>query len=189
MGLLDDEVLVYLDAWGLRRLFSLALRRRSSARKFRDDLTESLFSFMVECWGHCKTKKKGAKGQDLDEIEAAAEQAAVDETLASEAECGEDLMGVQLRKAVTDDYMTMSPQPDEKVLSPAPEAKKDDVESVPSMTPASKPGLTDAMDMDLDEEERRLIEQLALLRRLGLAWLGLAWHALYCMYILCIVQL
>ena len=164
MGFPEDAVLVYLDTWGLRRLFSLALRRRSSARKYRDDLTESLFTLMVQCWGRAPCKKVGAKGKDADALEAEEEKAAVDGALQSEDECGEGLMGVQLRRAVTDDYMVATPQPDEKTQHPEAEAKMD-VVTVPATMPASKPG---PMDMDLDEEEQRLLEQIALLRWLGL---------------------
>ncbi|CAE7241891.1 unnamed protein product [Symbiodinium microadriaticum] len=54
MGLQEDSVIEYLDIWGLRRMFSLAIRRRSSSRRSRDNVVEQFFDVLLRHWGHTK---------------------------------------------------------------------------------------------------------------------------------------
>ena len=51
LGLEPDPIIVHLDAWGLRRLFSLAVRRRSVNRRMRDPIVDAFFDKLTECWG------------------------------------------------------------------------------------------------------------------------------------------
>ena len=51
MQLEADPVVTHLDAWGLRRLFSLAIRRRGSSRRHRDSVTEAFFETLCAHWG------------------------------------------------------------------------------------------------------------------------------------------
>lgn len=52
MQLEDDAVILHLDSWGLRRLFSLVIRRRGASRKCRDSVTEALFEIVCRYWGN-----------------------------------------------------------------------------------------------------------------------------------------
>ena len=155
MGLPDDDVLVYLDAWGLRRLFALALRRRSSNRRQKDAVTECLFETLVQAWGHVK-HKKGAKGKTGEEVEAE-EKADVEDVFQEEEN---DCMEVQFKPAETDEYQL--------VTSPACKTK-------PGCEDAHEPSRTEAdegspaKDLDgeifeMDLEEQMLVEEIALLR-------------------------
>ena len=51
MQLEEDAVIMHLDSWGLRRLFSLVIRRRGASRKRRDTMTEALFEIVCRYWG------------------------------------------------------------------------------------------------------------------------------------------
>ena len=51
MNLDSDDVAVFLDAWGIRRLFSLAVRRRGRPRKSRDSILDEFFQVLEENWG------------------------------------------------------------------------------------------------------------------------------------------
>ncbi|CAE6950792.1 unnamed protein product [Symbiodinium sp. CCMP2592] len=65
MDLQEDSVIEYLDTWGLRRMFSLAIRRRSSSRRSRDTVVEEFFDVLLRHWGH--TKQYLAKHEGLAE--------------------------------------------------------------------------------------------------------------------------
>ena len=145
-----DDIEVYLDAWGLRRLFSLGLRRRSASRKQRDPLTECFFATLVEFWGH--HKKKGGKGRTASDAEQD-EAADVKAVLESEAE-GEDLDGIELKRAVTDDYMLLSP-------TPSPSGKL--VASTPISAMKGAQNGSEIGD-DEDMEEQLLLAKIASLR-------------------------
>ena len=155
MGLEADEVLVYLDSWGLRRLFSLAIRRRSSARRRRDPMTDVFFGILVEHWGHYK-KKKGAKGMDADQEELAAVKAVID----SEQDA-KDLSGVCL-----DPYMVVveDGKLEEAAVHEVPEVKSP--AAVLNKVPVPEQVVIDLDDdgMDLDLEEQKVLEKIAMLR-------------------------
>ena len=66
MGFPDGDIKVYVDQRGIRRLFSLAVRRRGSARKRRDCVVEELFSVLNKHW-ELQNKKKDAEQEDTNE--------------------------------------------------------------------------------------------------------------------------
>ncbi|CAE7234481.1 unnamed protein product [Symbiodinium sp. CCMP2592] len=68
MQLQDDAVILHLDSWGLRRLFSLVIRRRGASRKRRDSMTEALFEIVCRYWGN---------GLDVNEAEPEGEDGQV----------------------------------------------------------------------------------------------------------------
>ncbi|CAE7312124.1 unnamed protein product [Symbiodinium microadriaticum] len=68
MHLPDDPVILHLDSWGLRRLFSLVIRRRGASRKRRDTMTEALFEVVSRYWGN---------GYDVNEVEPEGEDGQV----------------------------------------------------------------------------------------------------------------
>ena len=107
MQLEADAVMVYLDQWGLRRLFSLALRRRGAPRKRGDSITEEFFALLVKHWGAYKPNKKAKKGEE--EVEKLDEDALVDASHLSDAEVTEGA-DVHLHRAVTDAYMDYTVQ-------------------------------------------------------------------------------
>ncbi|CAE7194949.1 unnamed protein product [Symbiodinium sp. CCMP2592] len=160
MGFEEDEVLVYLDSWGLRRLFSLAIRRRSSARKRRDPVTDQFFNVLVQHWGHLKNKhkKKGGKGADP-ETEESEELAEIDAVIDSEVD-GEDLSGLHLQR---DGY---------EVLQPAEEAGDvggchlEEASEKKLTTPKEHkfwdPSEVDGDDLDL--KEQAMLEKIAMLK-------------------------
>ena len=163
MQLEPDPVMVYLDQWGLRRLFSLGIRRRSAVRKKRDSFTEDFYGILVSHWGtydpKLSKKKKGEKVEELkvDEDELVDARHLSDD----EASAGVD---VQLSRATTDAYLVV-------------ETPKKELESlVKDLAKILEDGVSEdnldgqacvGADLDLDEEEQQLIEQLALLRFRG----------------------
>ena len=167
MGFDEDEVLVYLDSWGLRRLFALAIRRRSSARKRRDPVTDRFFKILVQHWGH--SKKKGGKGADP-ETEESEELAEIDAVIDSEVD-GDDLSGVHLQR---DGYEVPEPAEEAGDVPILPEPVEEAGEAHPEE--ASAENLTtpkehkfwdpseDADDDDLDLQERGMLEKIAMLK-------------------------
>ena len=151
MRLEPDDVLVYADAWGLRRLFSLALRRRSASRKKRDDINECLFQTLLFHWGPTK-QRKGAKGQTSEDVDKEIEKD-IQDCLDAEMVEGDGLDGVTLVRAETDDYMMLG-------SGESPGGKAD---AQPAFVAENQDG--DCWE-DLDAEELRVLEEIALLKLL-----------------------
>ena len=161
MRLEPDDVMVYVDSWGLRRLFSLALRRRSASRKKRDSITECLYQTLLFQWGPTKPQK-GAKGQTQEDVEQDVAKD-VEACLGAELAEGEDLGDVNLVRAVTDEYMLSSPVT-------TPEVKQDAANNHAMPTQVTQETLSanePVDDEDLDQEELKLLEQIALLKFLA----------------------
>ena len=155
MGLEPDDVRVYADQWGLRRLFSLGIRRRNCPRKRREYMAEEFFRVMREAWGGCPpSKKKGRKAQlELDELED--ESAPVDAGQLSDNEVshgGE----VELLRAEVDDYQEV----DSGAAEPG-SASAMPTEAADAPEPAH---VLDEVEEDLEEQLLlKRIEQLLLL--------------------------
>ena len=97
---------LYADQWGLRRLFSLAIRRRSSPRKRKDIMAEEFFKVLVDAWGgkQAVPAKKKPRSEEKAIEEAEDETAVVDPAQLSDADVSEGC-DVQLVHAETDAYL------------------------------------------------------------------------------------
>ena len=164
MNLDPDDVAVFLDSWGIRRLFSLAVRRRGCPRKSRDPILDEFFQTLEGYWG--KTVSQGrnkAEDRKAQEVQQMPEEEEVNPELLSDTEMS-DIFHFHFMRAETDDYESMlTPEK----LREAP-VDGNEVEAAKCKDPSPKRSLTqeleDMCDVDLDLEEQLLMEKLALLR-------------------------
>ena len=176
MNLEEDLVLVYLDTWGLRRLFSLAVRRRGASRKSRDVITDEFFSTMVAHWGVFALTDGDddapAAAVDLSEDEEAGEAIVIHTTSAApatvsadagEAAVPEEDADARLRRSLTDAIVPAGDGHDALTAEEAyPNIDGEEVEHSSSWF-----GCLDAMDEDdLLLAEGQLLAELALLKLL-----------------------
>ena len=105
MDLETDDVLVYLDSWGIRRLFSLAVRRRGTGRKRQDPILEEFFQVLEKHWGKYTPKSKDKLAQKVQEMDSDQEVDAAE--LLSDSEIS-DCFQLHLLRAETDDYLEYS---------------------------------------------------------------------------------
>ena len=157
MGLQDDPLLTYLDQWGLRRLFSLAIRRRGAPRRLQDPIVDQLFDTLVSAWGSVwKPSRRAGSGRgstaaDLEEEEA------VDVAQLSEEEA-EDLC-VSLQRAETDEYLETVPDDDQshQRLPEQVDGEALDCQGQDCMVDLDA-------ELDLEIEEQSLLEQILFLK-------------------------
>ena len=142
----DDPVLVYLDSWGLRRLFSLAIRRRSASRRKRDEVAEKFFELLIKHWGHVKSKK--GKGK-------APEPAEEDDVVAViDSECdADDLTGIRLEK---DGYSPAKSKASQDAGIDGNPLDLQDIQAADDQV--------EDWAMDLEMEEQLILERIALLQ-------------------------
>ena len=174
MGFEEDDIVVYADIWGLKRLFSLAVRRRGAPRRKRDPVVDQLFEVLERHWGGCwkpSRKRQALQEEDEDYVDAG-----------NLSDC-EDAEGLEVsfRHATTDEYMT-----DDAALSAEPSSSaKESVEGPKIEDDGSAKLATveghkldetaaDADDdlenldgLELDLEEQLLLDQLAAMRTFG----------------------
>ena len=151
MGFDSDTVQVYVDQWGLRRLFSLAVSRRGAPRKARDPAVEQFFDVLVKHWGKPKPKNKKGKPALPEPLDECAD---VDPALLSDTEEGDEVI---LKKAVTDAYMLDAAEMD----GLGSQEEKTDADHAHAA--AEDP----ACDVDLDLEEQLIWDELARLKCLS----------------------
>ena len=154
----SDDVMTYLDSWGIRRLFSLAVRRRGAARKVRDPVMEEFFHVMEAAWGKYVPKGRDRKGREVFEMDDDEQNKYVDPECLSDTEMSEAL-ALHFSRAETDEYQTFSP-----TESPS-KPKVAVVDSTPA--PTSAPDVKaseESVEMDLDMEELRILAKLRELR-------------------------
>ena len=155
MKLDSDDVAVFLDSWGIRRLFSLAVRRRGSSRKKRDPFVEDFFGILEANWGSYKPK---GKNNGDDKVHDMPEEENVDPALLSDTEVSESC-DVHLRRALSDAYtLVASPQKD------CPAGIGDSLAESKGDAGSTEKALEDLDGLELDLEEALLLQQLEMLR-------------------------
>ena len=156
MGLEPDDVKVFADQWGLRRMFSLAIRRRGAPRKVKDLMVEAFFQELIRYWGiPPKQTGRGKKGS----VEPASEDE-VDQDELSDPE----QLPVTLLRVDTDGYERVLSQDDNPAANPVEnESEAPHGASHPAETASEIPGSTaDNMNQHEDDDELDLEEQLLL---------------------------
>ena len=164
MQLPADDVAVFLDTWGIRRMFSLAVRRRGCPRKSRDPVLDHFFQVLEKHWGQQVSKgqstaeaKKAQKVHDMEEDQE------VDPKYLSDTEVS-DALQFHLFRAETDEYMLVcTPQKEKPIEQVSPEKVEIKGEAISGMD-VQADDLDGMGDIDLDLEEQLLLQKLALLR-------------------------
>ena len=181
MLLPEDDVMVYRDQWGLRRLFSLAIRRRGAPRRKRDALVDEFFEILERHWGKTwkPSRRRSSKSVDTERVveDDDDEEAAVDPDQLSDAEESAGL-AVEVHPADTDAYGGGVDDPigggawsdsEEKPphhLSLLAACASDSEEKPPPPTVADLgQQITDDVDgVEMDLEEQLLLEEIMLLK-------------------------
>ena len=178
MLLPEDDVMVYRDQWGLRRLFSLATRRRGAPRRKRDALVDEFFEILERHWGKIWKPSRRRSSKSLDALASAVEdddeEEAVDADQLSDAEESAGIE-VEVHAADTDEYgggvdappgsgiwsdSEEMPPHDLSLLAPC----ASDPEEKP-ITPSLDEKISDDLDgVEMDLEEQLLMEQIMLLK-------------------------
>ena len=153
MNLDSDDVAVFLDAWGIRRLFSLAVRRRGRPRKSRDPILDEFFQVLEENWGkNIPQGRNKVEDRKAEQVHNMPEEEEVDPDLLSDTEVS-DVLHCHLMRAETDEYFSLCTPPKVRAL----ETKVEGNEATMNEE------LNGMGDIDLDLEEQLLLEKLALL--------------------------
>ena len=178
MGLPDDDVAVFADQWGLRRMFSLGIRRRGAPRKQKDLMVEGFFETLCRYWGTppsvAPRPAKRGKGKE----DRAAEEDVVDQDGLSDTEISEGLRVILLRQDAQYPAAPEEAWSSSEATSPSSHAsaKEDGPSESCEAELAKKNGPSEIElaategeldDAELEMEEHLLMEKIRLLTNLG----------------------
>ena len=165
MNLDEDDITVYLDQWGIRRLFSLALRRRGAPRRFIDVIAEQLFETLGQHWGAAwkPSKKRLPMRSRDDDAEAEVDVAALSDNETSEG------VDVTFQPAQSDDYQeALVSGKSAENLEEAVAKETGPEKAMEEQTTEQKSEPPELQDMfDLDLEEQLLLDQIAEMKTLN----------------------